>query len=76
MKKTKWFDARTFVPFHVGVYKVKPAYRGARSYFSHWDGKKWGTHSLLSCNAELLKDCGVPLYFRSFGWQGLAVKPC
>ena len=75
MEKTKWFDGEKFVPAHVGVYKVKPAYHGARSYFSHWDGKKWGTHSLLACNAELLKDCSIPLYFRSFGWQGLAVKP-
>lgn len=73
MKKTKWFDARTFVPFHVGVYKIKPAYRGAITYFSYWDGKKWGGISKYHDVAVEVKF--MTLHLNSFGWQGLAVKP-
>ena len=72
MKKTKWFDAHKFVPFHVGVYKVKPAYRGAKTYFSYWDGKKFNGVSKFLCPAQHF---GLPLHFTNFGWQGLAVKP-
>jgi hypothetical protein len=75
MKKTKWFDGSKTVPFHVGVYKVKPAYRGARSYFSYWDGKKFCGISRVLGNAECIGLMGFPLHFSSFGWQGLAVKP-
>jgi len=73
MKKTKWFDGSKTVPFHVGVYNVKPAYRGARSYFSYWDGKKWGAISNYHDVAVDIKF--MTLHFTNFGWQGLTVKP-
>jgi hypothetical protein len=75
MKTTKWFDGSKTAPFHVGVYKVKPAYRGARSYFSYWDGKKFCGISKFPDAAKYIGIFGLPLHLTDFGWQGLAVKP-
>ena len=70
-KLTQWFDGRKFNPHHVGVYKVKPAYCGARTYFCYWNGQKWGAISNWSNVAEHLKILGITLHFSSFGWRGL-----
>jgi hypothetical protein len=73
-KLTKWFDSNKFVPPHAGVYMVKPAYRGAKTYFSYWDGEKFFGISNYPDTAEMLK-AYRPIHFSNFGWRGLAVKP-